>query len=373
MKQLEVVLDGMRTSIAQIDPHQVDVNDPALVLLDCRDAEEFANAHIAAALSVPRAQLEMRVEDLIPQKQQPVLVYCASGMRSLFAARTLLELGYSRVSSLAGGIQAWKAAGRPVQSVAAAPGLDRERYQSQMRLFDIGEAGQLRLLKARVLVIGAGGLGSPVALYLAAAGVGCIGLVDHDQVDRSNLQRQILHTTDRIGFNKVDSAAMALRALNSDVQVERHARRLDQALAEELFPKYDLIVDGSDNFSTRYLVNRVCHAHGKRSVHGSVFQWQGQVSVFGGAGPCYECLFPAPPEGDLAPNCAEGGVIGAITGVVGASMACEVIKLLCDIPGVLQGKLVCFDLKGGAFDTLEFEKDPDCACCQHPPRPISPP
>ncbi len=364
MKQIEAVIADLRESTPQIAAQDVVLEDAGLRIIDCREQEEFNNGHIAGSLLVPRAQFELRIEDLLPDKQQTVLIYCASGTRSLFAARTMRELGYTKVSSLSGGIAAWKSAGRAVHTAVVQATYDRVRYQSQMRLPEIGEAGQQKLRSARVLLIGAGGLGSPVALYLAAAGVGTLGIIDHDQVDRSNLQRQILHTSERVGLNKVDSAFIALRALNSEVEVLRYAEQLTPNSARRLFPEYDLIVDGSDNFATRYLVNRICHLFGKQCVHGSVFQWQGQVAVFGGAGPCYECLFPTPPSGELAPNCAEGGVIGAITGVVGASMACEVIKQICGMP-TLSGVLASFDLKEGIFETLHFEKDPSCACCSN--------
>ena len=275
MKQIEWILESLRNNVCHVDPSSVNLEDPKLNILDCRDPEEFHSGYIAGAVNLPRAQLELRVEEVIEDKSHPVLVYCASGTRSLLATRTLTELGYQNVCSLAGGIQGWKAAGRPVlipTTFSTISAFDRKRYQSQMQLPEIGEQGQQRIRAARVLIIGAGGLGSPVALYLTAAGIGTIGIVDHDKVDYSNLQRQILHTSDRVGVSKVDSAFMALRALNSEVHVERYGERLTQESAESLFPRYDLIVDCSDNFTTRYLINRVCHRHKKRCIHGSVFQ-----------------------------------------------------------------------------------------------------
>ncbi|WP_245811757.1 ThiF family adenylyltransferase [Paraburkholderia megapolitana] len=351
--------------------HEVDVATASLdatarVIIDCREPEESRTGVISGALCIPRGLLESKVERLVTDKGQSIVVYCASGIRSLLAAKTMHEMGYRQVVSLAGGIEAWKAAGGQLSQMHEDFQFDRERYLSQLKLPELGEAGQARLKRSRVLIIGAGGLGSPVALYLAAAGVGTLTLVDNDTVDKSNLQRQILHTTDRIGLAKVESAWIALRALNPDVKIDRLQRRFDFALAQRVVPDHDIVIDGTDNFATRYLVNRVCHRFGKRCVHGSVYQWQGQVAVFGGEGPCYECVFPVAPSGEMAPNCAEGGVLGAVTGVVGAAMASEALKLLCGIDGGLIGAMANFDLKSMDFVRLKLERDPHCKCCSMP-------
>jgi sulfur-carrier protein adenylyltransferase/sulfurtransferase len=366
MSRLHELLEQARRTVREVDAGSIDLDAANLGVIDCREPEESRTGVIPGAISVPRGLLEPRIERLVADKRRPVVVYCASGTRSLLAARTLHEMGYADVVSLAGGIEAWKAAGRPLAQFDEEADFDRERYLTQLKLPELGEAGQGRLKRARVLVIGAGGLGSPVALYLAAAGVGTLTLVDNDTVDKSNLQRQILHTTDRVGLPKVDSAYITLRALNPDVKIVRVERRFDLQLAQELVPNHDLVIDGTDNFETRYLVNRVCHRFGKRYVHGSVFQWQGQVAVFGADGPCYECLFPVAPTGEMAPNCAEGGVLGAVTGMVGAAMACEAIKLLCGIEGVLSSGMATFDLKGMDFARLKIDKDPQCVCCSVP-------
>ncbi|PTU64225.1 molybdopterin biosynthesis protein MoeB [Chromobacterium sp. Panama] len=365
MSHLAKLLGQARRTVCEVEADTVNVNS-SCVIIDCREPEESSSGVIPGALCIPRGLLESKVERLVADKGQPIIIYCASGVRSLLAAKTLHEMGYAQVTSLAGGIEAWKASGGTLSHIHEDTQFDRERYLSQLKLPDLGEAGQARLKRARVLIIGAGGLGSPVALYLAAAGVGTLTLVDHDTVDKSNLQRQILHTSDRIGLAKVESAWITLRALNPEVNVGRLQRRFDFSLAQEIVPDHDVVVDGTDNFTTRYLVNHVCHRFNKYCVHGSVYQWQGQVAVFGGEGPCYECVFPEAPDGEMAPNCAEGGVLGAVTGIVGAAMACEVIKLLCGIEGGLTGAMASFDLKGMDFARLKLDRDPRCNCCSMP-------
>jgi molybdopterin/thiamine biosynthesis adenylyltransferase/rhodanese-related sulfurtransferase len=365
MSRLQQLLDEARAWVPEVAPMAVQRDHAQVLMLDCRELEEVNSGQIPGALTVARGLLETSAEKLIQDKCQPIVVYCASGTRSLLAGRTLQSLGYENVMSLSGGIASWKAAGLPITAPDARASIDRERYLAQLRLPGIGEEGQRRLAAARVLLVGAGGLGSPVALYLAAAGVGRITLVDPDVVDRSNLQRQILHTTDRVGVQKVESAYIALRALNPNVRIERHACRFTSEMAAELLAQHDVVVDGTDNFEARYLINRACHTHQKACVHGSVYQWQGQVAVFGKDRPCYECVFPVPPTGEMAPNCAEGGVLGAVTGVVGAAMASETVKLLCGVgasgsPGTI---VSTFDLKAMEFDRLHVHKDPWCACC----------
>lgn len=365
MNGLQQLLEEARARVPEMEPMAVERERARFLLLDCREPDEISSGQIPGALSLARGLLETSVEKLIQDKRRSVVVYCAGGTRSLLAGRTLQALGYESVVSLSGGIASWKAAGLPIVGPEVRSSIDRERYRAQLRLPDIGEEGQRRLAAARVLVVGAGGLGSPVALYLAAAGVGQLTLVDPDVVDRSNLQRQILHTTDRVGVQKVDSAYVALRALNPDVRIERRACRFTSEVAGELLEQHDVVVDGTDNFEARYLINRACHAHQKACVHGSVYQWQGQVAVFGKGRPCYECVFPVPPTGEMAPNCAEGGVLGAVTGVIGAAMASETIKLLCGIgvSGAPATVVSTFDLKTMEFDRLCVHQDPACACC----------
>jgi molybdopterin/thiamine biosynthesis adenylyltransferase/rhodanese-related sulfurtransferase len=274
-----------------------------VALLDVREKEEFRDGHLEGALALPRGFLEMRVEEAVPDKGTPIIAYCGSGTRSLIAARTLKEMGYDNVVSMTGGFSAWKNAGLPFTTDRQFTPEQLTRYSRHFMLPEVGEAGQAKLLDAKVLLLGAGGLGSPTALYLAAAGVGTLGIVDHDVVDLSNLQRQILHTNDRIGMPKVESARLTLEALNPDVRVVAHAERLSSANALQIFKDYDIIVDGCDNFPTRYLVNDAAFFAGKPVVHGSIFQFEGQASVFKPhAGPCYRCLFPTPPPPGMVPS-----------------------------------------------------------------------
>lgn len=368
MKKIDEMIEKAKRDIPQIDPAHVNAEAETTTFLDCREPDEVANGYIAGALRVPKGQVDLLIEGLILDKNENIIVYCAAGTRSLLVSNTLASLGYKSVSNMIGGFQKWKALGLPVETPDSRYGtLNRARYGAQLRIPELGEKGQLKLLAAKVLVIGAGGLGSPVALYLAAAGVGRLGIMDHDTVDESNLQRQILHTTDRIGVSKVDSAFLAIRTLNPEIQVDRIHARLSTDNAIDLIQKYDLVIDGTDNFETRYLINQACHRAGRVNVHGSVFQWQGQVSVFcSEQGPCYECLFQQPPDSDLALNCAEGGVLGAITGVVGSLMACEAIKILSGIGATYDRSLLTIDLRTGEFDRLSTAKDPLCPCCSVP-------
>jgi molybdopterin/thiamine biosynthesis adenylyltransferase len=293
-----------------------------------------------------------------------VVIYCAGGVRSAFAAKALQELGYAEPVSLIGGFGAWKAKGLPFATPKAFTPEQRRRYSRHFILPEVGEAGQRKLLDAKVLLVGAGGLGSPAALYLAAAGVGTLGIIDDDVVDDSNLQRQVLHTTDRIGVSKVESARQAIVALNPDVNVIGHETRLSPDNVMEIFAGYDIVLDGTDNFASRYLINDACVLLGKPNVHGSIFRFEGQTTVFNeGDGPCYRCLFPDPPPPDLAPNCAEAGVLGALPGTIGLIQATETLKLILGIGESLSGRLMMYDALGMEFREMRLRKDPACPMC----------
>jgi adenylyltransferase/sulfurtransferase len=332
--------------------------------VDVREPDEVEQGAIPGALAIPRGFLEARIEDAVRDRDQPVVLYCAGGMRSAFAAKSLHELGYTNVVSLAGGFGAWKGAGLPWSVPTKFSAEQRRRYSRHFLLPEVGEEGQRKLLDAKVLLIGAGGLGSPAALYLAAAGVGTLGVVDDDVVDDSNLQRQVLHSTDRIGLPKVESARQAIVALNPDVTVVAHETRLWKENVLDIFRDYDVVLDGTDNFASRYLINDACVLLDKPNVHGSIFRFEGQASVFhAGRGPCYRCLFPDPPPPDLAPNCAEAGVLGVLPGVIGLLQATEVIKLILGIGDPLIGRLLTYDALDASFRELHLHKDPDCPMC----------
>lgn len=340
--------------------------DPATALiLDVREPDELALGLVPGAVPVPRGLLEGRIEALAPDRDRAIVVYCAGGVRSVLAARSLAELGYTDVRSLAGGFAAWRAAGRPV-AVDGDDGLSaaqRARYARHLILPEVGAAGQARLLGARIALIGAGGLGSPAALYLAAAGVGTLVIVDDDRVDASNLQRQVLHTTERVGQPKVDSAARALGALNPDVTVIGHRVRLSSDNALAILAGCDVVVDGTDNFATRYLVNDAALRLGIPVVHASIWRFEGQLTVFPAAGgPCYRCLYPAPPPPGASPSCAEAGVLGVLPGVMGALQATEAIKLVLGLPTVA-GRLLLYDALGGRLRELRLRADPGCPTC----------
>jgi molybdopterin/thiamine biosynthesis adenylyltransferase/rhodanese-related sulfurtransferase len=337
-------------------------------LLDVREKEEFRDGHLDGAISLPRGFLEMRVEETVPDKQTPIIAYCAGGTRSLIAARTLKEMGYTNVVSMTGGFSAWKNAGMRFVQDHQFSAEQLSRYSRHFLLPEVGEAGQAKLLAAKVLLLGAGGLGSPTALYLAAAGVGTLGIIDHDVVDLSNLQRQILHTNERVGMAKVESARIAINALNPDVQVIAHQERLSSDNVLDIFARYDIIVDGCDNFPTRYLVNDACVMLGKPNVHGSIFQFEGMASVFDPrSGPCYRCLYPEPPPPGAAPSCAEAGVLGVLPGLVGCVQALETIKLILGAGRPLIGRMVHFDTLSMEIRVNKLPKDPECPMCgEHP-------
>ena len=354
---------------AKAEVAEVSVPDAAselgnAVFLDVREPDEHAQGAIPGSVHVPRGNLEFNVEGRIPDKSTRVVIYCAAGVRSVFAARTLGELGYADVASMAGGFNRWKDDGRPFEVPRVLAPDQRERYHRHLLLPEVGEQGQQKLLDAEVLLLGAGGLGSPAALYLAAAGVGTIGIIDMDVVDASNLQRQVLHNLDRVGERKVDSAKKTLTAMNPDVDVVTYDVRLAADNVLDIREGYDVVVDGTDNFPTRYLVNDASVLTGIPVVHGSIFRFEGQVTVFDPArGPCYRCLLPEPPPAELAPSCAEAGVLGVLPGIVGSIQALETIKLLLDLGDPLIGRLLTYDALEESFRTFKLRKDPACPAC----------
>jgi len=336
----------------------------APAVIDVREADEHAQGIIPGAVHISRGYLELRIERAVPDRDAPVVVYCASGTRSALAARSLAELGYTNVRSLAGGFTGWKRAGLPWEQPKTLRPDQETRYSRHVLIPEIGVAGQLKLLGARVLCIGAGGLGSPSSMYLAAAGVGTIGVVDDDVVDASNLQRQILHSTERLGAPKVDSAEQTLRGLNPDVTVQKHRARLDASNALELFAGYHVVIDGADNFATRYLVNDAALRLGVPVVHASIFRFEGQLTVFPASGsPCYRCLYPEPPPAEEAPSCAEAGVLGVLPGVMGVLQATEAIKLVLGLGDTLAGRLLVYDALKARFRELKLRRDPKCPTC----------
>jgi len=345
--------------------------EPGTVVLDVRERDEYEQGFIPGALHIPRGNLETRIERSVLDRDAPIVVYCASGVRSVYAAKTLSELGYTDVVSMAGGFAAWKENGHRWSVPRTLTNAQLERYSRHVLIPEVGEEGQLRLLDSKVLLIGAGGLGSPAALYLAAAGVGTLGVIDADVVDTSNLQRQILHTVDRLGQPKVDSAEVAIKGLNPDVNVVKYTERLTSENVLDVITGYDVIVDGTDNFPTRYLLNDASLVAGIPVVHGSIYQFEGSVTVYKPHdGPCYRCQFPEPPPPELAPSCAEGGVLGVLPGVVGTLQATEAVKLLLGIGEPLVGRQLRYDALSMEFVELRMHRDPDCPVCSKDPSEI---
>ena len=338
-------------------------------LLDVREREEYREGHLEGSVPLPRGFLEMRVEETVPDKSTPIVAYCAGGVRSLIAARTLKEMGYENVTSMSGGYTAWKNAGYKWVADRQFTPDQITRYARHFTLPEVGEQGQAKLLDAKVLCVGAGGLGSPVALYLAAAGVGTIGIADHDTVDMSNLQRQILHTNDRVGMPKVQSAQMTLNALNPDVNVVQFQERLSSDNVMRIIDDFDIVVNGCDNFPTRYLINDACIMAKKILVDGSIFQFEGQITVVDpNEGPCYRCLFPEPPPPGAAPSCAEAGVLGVLPGLVGCMQALEAIKVILGAGRPLVGRMMHFDTLSAEIRVFKLRKDPNCLVCSENPK-----
>jgi molybdopterin/thiamine biosynthesis adenylyltransferase/rhodanese-related sulfurtransferase len=371
MPNYRELLQQVKAEVDEVDATRARelVDSGEALVVDVREQDEWDEGHIPGAVHIPRGHLESRIERAAPDSDQSIVVYCSAGNRSAFAAKTLAELGYDDVASLAGGFTDWKRNGFPVQLQAGLDASRRARYSRHLLIPEVGEEGQLKLLDSKILLIGAGGLGSPASLYLAAAGVGRVGIVDADVVDESNLQRQIIHSTERLGEAKVESAKQTLEALNPDVEVVAYKERLTAENIERILADgWDVIVDGADNFPTRYLVNDASVWHGVPVVHGSIYRFEGQVTVFQpGSGPCYRCLFPAPPPPELAPSCAEGGVLGVLPGVIGSLQANEALKLALGIGEPLIGRLLLFDALAGEFSEMKLRRDPDCPVCGEQP------
>ncbi|MCU1493024.1 MAG: dinucleotide-utilizing enzyme [Acidimicrobiaceae bacterium] len=364
MPSVKDLLAQVKKVIREVDPAEAESRRDDALFLDVREADEYQQGAIPGALHLPRGFLEVQIEGVVPAKDRPIVVYCAGGSRSAFAAKSLQELGYSDVVSMTGGFNRWKDEGRQWATPRVLDAEQRNRYQRHLLLPEVGEAGQQKLLDSKVLLLGAGGLGSPAALYLAAAGVGTIGIVDMDVVDASNLQRQILHNLDSIGDRKVDSAKKALTALNPDVNVVTHDVRIGADNVLNLMEGYDLVVDGTDNFPTRYLVNDASLLTRTPVVHGSIFRFEGQATVFDPYnGPCYRCLVPEPPPPELAPSCAEAGVLGVLPGIIGSIQAVEAIKMLLGIGEPLVGRLLAYDTLAQEIRTFKVRRDPACPAC----------
>jgi molybdopterin/thiamine biosynthesis adenylyltransferase/rhodanese-related sulfurtransferase len=357
------LLNNVKTKIREVETADVaERNDTTW--LDVREADEYEQGAIPGAIHIPRGFLEIQVEGKIPNRETPIVIYCAGGTRSAFAAQSLQELGYTDVVSMSGGFNKWKNEGRDWKTPRSLTADQRNRYQRHLLLPEVGIEGQQKLLDAKVLLLGAGGLGSPAALYLAAAGVGTIGIIDMDVVDDSNLQRQILHNLDRIGERKVDSAKKTLTLLNPDVNVVTYDTRLGADNILDIIDGYDVIVDGTDNFPTRYLVNDASLLKRVPVVHGSIFRFEGQATVFNPyVGPCYRCMIPEPPPAELAPSCAEAGVLGVLPGIIGSIQAMEAIKLLLGLGDSLTGRLLSYDAMEESFRTFKVRRDPECPAC----------
>ena len=365
------LLNAAKAEIREIDPQDVAARLDHFTLLDVRESDEYDQGAVPGAVHVPRGNLEFAVEGRLPDKGVPIAVYCAGGVRSAFATKTLQDLGYTDVASVIGGFNKWKDEGLLWTTPRTMSPEQRVRYHRHLLLPEVGEKGQMRLLDSKVLLLGAGGLGSPAALYLAAAGVGTIGIIDMDVVDSSNLQRQILHNLDRIGMRKVDSAKMTLSAMNPDLKVVTYDARLDADNVLDIIDGYDVIVDGTDNFPTRYLVNDAALVKRIPVVHGSIFRFEGQVTVFHPyVGPCYRCMIPEPPPAELAPSCAEAGVLGVLCGIVGSIQAVEAIKLLLELGEPLVGRLLTYDALDQSFRTFKVRRDPQCPACGEEAGPI---
>lgn len=369
MASFRDLLRATKERIREIDTPDAEdhVARPGTVVLDVREPDEYEQGALPGAIHIPRGFLELQVEGKIPDHDAHIVVYCAGGARSALAADALTQMGYTDVVSMGGGFNKWKDEGRTWRAPVSLSADQRNRYQRHILLPEVDVAGQAKLLESKVLLLGAGGLGSPAALYLAAAGVGTLGIIDMDVVDESNLQRQILHNMDRIGERKVDSAKKTLTGLNPDVTVVTYDVRLGADNVIDIFSGYDVIVDGTDNFPTRYLVNDAALKLDIPVVHGSIFRFEGQASVYmPHQGPCYRCQVPEPPPAELAPSCSEAGVLGVLPGIIGSIQAMETIKVLLGIGDLLVGRLLAYDALEESFRTFKVNRDPECAACSIP-------
>jgi molybdopterin/thiamine biosynthesis adenylyltransferase/rhodanese-related sulfurtransferase len=368
----ETDVESVRQAVAARGGKSGDGNGAGPIVIDVREKDEWTEGFIPGARWIPRGFLELRIEDQVPERTSEVILYCAGGTRSALAARALGELGYTNVKSMAGGFTAWKRAGYPYDKPFLMTPEQNLRYARHTMLPEIGEAGQVKLLKSKVLCLGAGALGSSAGIYLGAAGIGTLGFVDDDVVDASNLQRQILHTTDRIGMLKVESARKAINAINPDVKVVAHATRLSAENVLDIIKDYDVIIDGADNFPSRYLLNDAALKLGKPVIHASIYRFEGQVTAFvPNQGPCYRCLYPSPPPADMAPSCQEAGVLGVLPGVVGVLQATEAIKLIVGIGKSLAGRLLIYDALAAKFREMKLRRDPTCPTCGEGVKPES--
>jgi sulfur-carrier protein adenylyltransferase/sulfurtransferase len=362
----DAMMRDLKTQIPEVDVASLDreLKNGAPVVLDVREADEHAQGMIPSTTYIPRSYLELRIERTVPNRETAIVIYCGSGSRSIWAAKALRDLGYTNVRNLTGGFTAWKRAGLAWEQPISLTADQQSRYSRHVLIPEVGVKGQIALLKSKVLCIGAGGLGSPSSMYLAAAGVGRLGVIDDDVVDASNLQRQILHGTDRVGTAKVDSAEQTIKSLNPDVKVDKYRTRINSENALELMAPYDVIIDGADNFATRYLVNDCALKLGKPVVHASIFRFEGQLTVFPGNGsPCYRCLYPQPPPAEEAPSCAEAGVLGVLPGIMGVLQATEAIKLILGLGNTLAGRLLVYDALATKFRELKLRRDPKCPTC----------
>jgi molybdopterin/thiamine biosynthesis adenylyltransferase/rhodanese-related sulfurtransferase len=368
MQTYRELLRRVKSEIDEIDA-RTSLEIPGALFVDVRRYDEWEQGHLPGAVHVPRGSLESRIEGIVPDRAAPIVLYCASGERSAFGAKSLRELGYENVFSLAGGFSDWKRNGHDIVLPQTLSPERRTRYSRHLLIPEIGEAGQLRLLDSKILLIGAGGLGSPAALYLAAAGVGHIGIIDADIVDETNLQRQVAHSLETLGTPKVDSAKRAIEALNPDVRVTTYRERLTSENVDRILDDgWEIVVDGADNFPTRYLLNDASVWRGIPVVHGSIYRFDGQVTVFKpGDGPCYRCLFPEPPPVELAPSCSEGGVLGVLPGIVGTLQSNEALKLALGIGEPLVGRLLLVDALEGEFSEVKVQRNAACPVCgDHP-------
>jgi sulfur-carrier protein adenylyltransferase/sulfurtransferase len=359
------LLREARAQIRELTPTDVDaLPEGGATVIDVREDSEWEQGHLPGALHISKSYVEQQIEAAVADRDAPVVLYCAGGVRSLFAAQTLEQLGYTNVASMSGGFQGWKSAGLPWEAPVILSADQKQRYSRHLLIPEVGAAGQTRLLGSKALFIGAGGLGSPSALYLAAAGVGTIGIVDFDVVDLSNLQRQIIHTNDRIGERKVESARKSINALNPDVTVVAHEEMLVAENVDRIISGYDVIIDGTDTFETRYLLNDAAVAKNIPVVHASVFRFEGQLTTFiPYEGPCYRCLYPTPPPPELAPGCSVAGVLGVVPGIMGMLQANEALKVLLGIGDTLSGRLLLFDALDTSFTELKLRRDPSCPVC----------
>jgi molybdopterin/thiamine biosynthesis adenylyltransferase/rhodanese-related sulfurtransferase len=355
---------------ARASTREVSTGEAALLaeggahIIDVREASEWEEGHIPSAAFIPKSYLEQRIEAAVPDRDAAVVLYCASGVRSLFAAQTLQQMGYTDGASMSGGFQGWKSEGREWTRPVVLSKEQKQRYSRHLLMPEVGAEGQAKLLQSKVLLIGAGGLGAPAMLYLAAAGVGTLGIVDFDTVDLSNLQRQVIHTNDRVGRKKTDSAAESVNALNPDVKVIPYEEMLTEENVERLIAGYDVILDGTDTFETRYTLNDAAVRARIPVVHASVYRFEGQLTVFQPyEGPCYRCLYPTPPPPELAPGCSVAGVLGVVPGTMGMLQATEVLKLLLGIGDSLAGRLLIYDALDASFQELTLRRDPHCPAC----------